>query len=132
MDKKIGIAALAAIALLAGSVFAYMSYGGYGPSGGRGYGMMGPGYGMGGMMGGYGGYGADYKKFLDETATLRKQLNEKRFEYFEALRDPNAKPETLTQLEKEIVELENKIYEKAPRSSGGRYSNSQFWCPMAW
>jgi hypothetical protein len=96
---------------------------------GQGYGghMMGQGYG-GHMMGpGYGGhmkdregpgYGAD-KEFLDETADLRKALHEKKFEYFEASRNPETDPATLTKLDKELYEIKSKIREKAPRGSDG-------------
>ncbi len=82
---------------------------------GPGYGCQMMGYGhMGPMMGGYG-YGYD-QKFLDETADLRKQLHEKRFEYFEALRDPKTTPQTVATIEKEIREIQEKIYEKSPRT----------------
>jgi hypothetical protein len=112
-----------------------MGQGGYGMMGpgmmGQGgYGMMGP-----GMMGqgGYGmtgqgmmGYGIDpgmmweykaktYKKFLNDTADLRKELHNKKFEYFEILRNPKTKPETITKFEKEIQELQRKIYKKLQR-----------------
>lgn len=95
-----------------------------------GYGMMGPGMmgHMGGMMGpgmmglgrgyGYGPQGYDpkeYQKFLDETTKLRKELHSKRFEYFEALRNPDTKRDTITNLEKEIGEIQKKIYDKAPQ-----------------
>ena len=95
--------------------------GGYG----MGSGMMG-GYGMGpGMMGGYGMgrgmmgrghsvYSPECQKFYDDTATLRKELNNKRFEYFETLRNPKATGETAMQLDKEMRELQEKIYAKAP------------------
>jgi hypothetical protein len=95
--------------------------GGYG----MGPGMMG-GYGMGpGMMGGYGMgrgmmgrghsvYSPECQKFYDDTATLRKELNNKRFEYFETLRNPKATGETAMQLDKEMRELQEKIYAKAP------------------
>ncbi len=71
-------------------------------------GMMWPGYGMGA------GYFKKYQKFLDETRDLRKQLNEKRFEYFEALRNPKTEFETLSKLRKEIFDLKEKIYQKLP------------------
>jgi Cytochrome C oxidase, cbb3-type, subunit III len=85
--------------------------GGYG----TGRGMMG-GYGMGpGMMGrGYSTYSPECQKFYDDTATLRKELNNKRFEYFETLRNPKATGETAMQLDKQIKELQEKIYAKAP------------------
>jgi Cytochrome C oxidase, cbb3-type, subunit III len=95
---------------------------------GRGRGMMG-GYGMGhGMMGGYGmgpgmmGGGMmgryynseECQKFLDETTGLRKELHDKRFEYSEAYRNPKTTAETIVQLEREIYDLQKKIYAKAP------------------
>lgn len=90
---------------------------------GMGYGMMGHGMMMGpGMMGrgmkGYGmrpgmwGYNQKiYQKFLDDTRALRKELHGKRFEYSEAMRDPNTKPEDADKLEKEIWDLQKRIYE---------------------
>ncbi len=102
-------------------------YGG-GPGWGGGYGMgpgmMGQGYGGGyGMGPGWGarqGYGQDYgqseecQKYFDESAGMRKELNNKRFDYFEALRNPKTKPEQVSKLEKEIWELQKEIYSKAP------------------
>ena len=108
--------------------------GGYGP--GYGYGMgpgmmggYGPGYGYGmgpGMMGGYGygpgprGYGQGVpnetcQKFLDDTSALRKELHNKRYEYFEAMRNPKATPESIAKEEREIRELQEKIYAKNPQ-----------------
>ncbi len=80
------------------------------------------GYGMGpGMMGGYG-MGHGYyqqneacRKFMDESTGLRKDLHIKRFEYFEAIRNPKTDPETVAKLEKEIRDLQEKIYSKAPQ-----------------
>jgi len=89
-----------------------------------GYGMMGPGmmrrgygYGMGhGMMGpGYYSQSPECQKFLDETATLRKELYNKRFEYMEAFRNPKTTPETTAKLEKEVRELHEKIFKNAPQ-----------------
>jgi mono/diheme cytochrome c family protein len=108
----------------------------YDARGGMGPGMMG-GYGMGpGMMGGYGmgpgmmgGYGMRYRcgmgpesfeqseecqKFYDDTAKLRKELHDKRFEYFETIRNPKTTMGTAADLRKEIRELQEKIYSKAP------------------
>jgi hypothetical protein len=96
--------------------------GGYGY--GMGHGMRGGyGYGMGpGMMGGYGmGYGMmggcihdeERQKFLDETVDLRRELHNKKFDYFEALRKSDTKPEAISKLKEEIRELQKKIYEKA-------------------
>jgi hypothetical protein len=106
---------------------------GYGGHMGQGYGgHMGQGYGghmgqgSGGHMGpGYGGHmqgstdGYD-QKFLDETADLRKELHNKKFEYFEANRNPKTDTETITELEKEIRELKEKIFEKAPRTADAK------------
>ncbi|MDD5007453.1 MAG: hypothetical protein PHU49_11240 [Syntrophorhabdaceae bacterium] len=106
--------------------------GGYGP--GYGPGMMGgyggsygPGYGP-GMMGGYGGgYGPGPRgygqggqnevcqKFLDDTAGLRKELHNKRYEYSEALRNPKATSESIASEEKAIRNLQEKIYAKNPQ-----------------
>jgi mono/diheme cytochrome c family protein len=105
-----------------------VSSGGRGMTGGYGYGMgsgMMGGYGMGsgmmgdygmgpGMMGGYHGYSPECQKFYDESHDLRKQLHDKRFQYFEVVRNPKATGETADQLRKEIGDLQNKIYAKAP------------------
>jgi len=103
--------------------------GGYG----MGPGMMG-GYGMGpGMMGGYGmgpcmmgrysyqgdsgykDYAEKYQKFLNDTTQLRRELHDKQFDYFEAMRNPEANHEKITKLENEIHDLQKEINEKAPR-----------------
>lgn len=84
-----------------------------GPRGGYGRGpwMMGP-----GMMGqGYYGQSEECQKFFDETSGLRKELYNKRYEYFEAYRDPKTSPEAIAKLEKEIRDIQEKIYSKAPR-----------------
>jgi hypothetical protein len=75
-----------------------------------GQGMMGP-----GMMGpGY--YQSETcQKFFDETAGLRKDLHNKRYDYFEAIRNPKTTPESVAKLEKEIRDLQEKIYSKAPQ-----------------
>jgi hypothetical protein len=100
---------------------------GMGPGRMRGYGMgpeMMGGYGMGpGMMGGYGmgpgmmGYysqSQECQKFYDDTAKLRKELHDKRFEYFEVMRNPKATGAAAMKLEREIRELQEKIYANAP------------------
>ena len=123
----VGILALGAGAFAFGPGW----FGGGNMMGGTGYGgMMGPGmmggFGMGpGMMGWNTGpdrSGYD-QKFLNETRELRKELNDKRFEYFEALRNPESKPDKIAKLEKEISELQQKLYEKSPRTTfrGGTY-----------
>jgi len=82
-----------------------------------GQGMMGR---MGGMMGpgGYGMKGTDpevYQKYLNDTSELRRKLHDKKFEYFEAVRNPDIKRDTVMKLEKEILDLKWELYEKAPR-----------------
>ena len=99
---------------------------GYGPMMGSGYGGHMMGWSGGGpMMGWYGrGMSAADEKFLDETADLRQELNTKRFEYFEAARKSEPNTETLTTLEKEITDLQDQIYAKAPEAEtpyAGRY-----------
>ncbi len=54
------------------------------------------------------------QKFLDDTVGLRKDLHNKRFEYFEAIRNPKTTGETVSKLEKEIRDLQELIYAKAP------------------
>jgi hypothetical protein len=82
-----------------------------------GTGMMGGGMMGGGMMGGY--YQSEKcQKFLDETAELRKELYNKRVEYSEAYRNPKITAETIVQLEREIYDLQKKIYTKAPLGCG--------------
>ena len=127
--KKILIATVLAIGLAsAGLVYAHG--GGYG----GGYDMMSGGgyYGMGpGMMYGYGGNDGDYgcpgavafgqngwnsknnQKFLADTVQLRKELNDKRFEYQEALRNPKTTREQLATLEKGMIDLRTKLADKA-------------------
>ena len=114
-----------------------MMGGGYGCGYGYGMGpgMMGGGYGYGmgpGMMGyPYGpnngpGYSnrvgsawnnrqlsEQTQKFLDQTVDLRRQLNDKEFDYREAMRNPATPPETAVKLEKEIINLRNQISKKA-------------------
>jgi hypothetical protein len=110
---------------------------------GNGYGQMGPGmmgngYGGGngqmgpGMMGAYGGgygdcpgsasFGKDgwnsesHQKFLEDTVGLRKELNDKGFEYAEAQRSPNTTREQLAAIEKEVIDIRTKLQEKAEQS----------------
>ena len=102
-----------------------------GPGGDCGYGMgpgmMRGGYGMGpGMMGrGYGpGYGRypgnvyrgsdECRKFFDETVNERRNLELKRFEYYEAVRNPGTDADTIGRLAKEMHEIRQEIAKKAP------------------
>jgi mono/diheme cytochrome c family protein len=75
------------------------------------------GYGMGpGKMGpGYYQQNEACQKFLDETAGTRKDLHNKRFEYFETIRNPKTTSETAAKLEKEFRDLHEKIYANAPQ-----------------
>jgi hypothetical protein len=105
-----------------GGQMAEYGYGGHMMGSGQGGHMMGQGYGgrMTSPMMGWRG-SKDNQKFLDETADLRKELHNKKFEYFEAARNPDTKPETIAKLEKETREIQEKLYEKAPRSGYERY-----------
>jgi hypothetical protein len=54
------------------------------------------------------------QKFLDETVELRKELNNKRFAYHEAIRDPESTTDEVTKLENDLKELQDTISEKRP------------------
>jgi hypothetical protein len=94
-------------------------------SGMMGSGMMGPGMMGPGMMGpgmmGPGMMGPGYwqseecQKFLNDNAALRRELHNKRFEYSETMRNPKATTESLAKLEKEIRDLQEKVYSKSPQ-----------------
>jgi Spy/CpxP family protein refolding chaperone len=123
--KKV-LAIVTAVTVLALGAIAFAHGPGYGGNMGYGYGghMMGPGYGN--HMGyGYGGHmmnwtgGEADQKFLDETKDLRKELHQKRFDYMEAVRNPKTDEKTITKLEKEINDLQEKLYAKAPRTPRG-------------
>ena len=115
--------AIGVIALLAAGTTAYAHMYGQG-YGGQGYGgHMGPGY---GPMWGYA--DKDTGKFLEETADVRRELHEKRFDLREAYRTGDeAKAEAI---EKDIAEIREKLSEKGgfkagpgrgygPRAGGG-------------
>ncbi len=141
--KKIVVATVLAIGLMTAGGYAHAQgngdgsgYGGHGRMmGGGGYGMMGGGYGMGpGMMDDYGdndggcnhpgavGFGRNgwtseqNQKFLDDTVALRKEMQDKRFDYREALRNPKTTRQQLSKIEKEMIDLRDKIYDKAPQN----------------
>ena len=63
----------------------------------------------------------EVKQFLDQTKDLRMELVRKRFDYYEALRDPSTKPEEIIAMRKELRRLQKDIHDKAPfaRSWGG-------------
>lgn len=54
------------------------------------------------------------KKFLDETEEIRKELHEKRFKYYEAIRDSKTTAEEITLIEKQLKELQGKIFKSKP------------------
>jgi hypothetical protein len=94
-----------------------MGYGGHMRGYGMGSSMMGYGMGQGkmghcGMMGNYGS-SEEYNSFLDETRSLRKELHMKKFEYSEALRNPDTKRENIIEIENGMRELQNQIYKKS-------------------
>ncbi|MBI4826280.1 MAG: hypothetical protein HY807_07645 [Nitrospirae bacterium] len=115
--KKL-VVGLALISLLAAGAVVYA----HGP-GSRGGHMMGQGFNGGDMMGRgcgggqCGGENEESRKFLDETYSLRKEMHDKKFEYREALRNPDTTVATITKLEREIQSLKETIREKAPKDS---------------
>lgn len=124
--KKL-VAGLTVVTLLTLGAVAFAHGPGWfaGDSMGYGYGpqMMGPAQG-GHMMGWSGAYD---KKFLEETADVRKEFHNKQFEYFEAVRNPKTKPETITKLEKEIRKLQEKLYAQAHRTGYRGYGYGHCW-----
>jgi hypothetical protein len=119
--KKIILISLLAVVLVSGLAYAHGNgMGGYGGH------MMGGHHGM--MGGNYGGYGncpgaagfnqnnwnsEKQQQFLDETAGLRKEMHNKRFEYMEAQRNPKTTRAELMDMENEMQEIQEKINEKA-------------------
>lgn len=113
-----------------------MGYGMMGPGAMQGYGMGGMmgGYGgdcgmTGGMMGNYGhgamhGYGLGYGmggkypaneeelRFLTETRELRREIHIKKFDYKEAMRNPESSRKKVGKLAGELWELKQKLYNK--------------------
>ena len=88
----------------------------YGRGSGMGPGWIG-GYGRGYNLGpGYYMLSPECQKFYDETAKLRKELSDKSFDYFEALRNPRTTGRVITDLEEELWALQDKIFSQAPLS----------------
>lgn len=54
------------------------------------------------------------QKFYDETVTLRKQLHDREFDYFEAARNPKTLGGELEKIESDLQDLNKKIYSQAP------------------
>jgi hypothetical protein len=107
---KRALIAIGVVALLAAGTTAYAHM--YGWGGGPGYGgHMGQGY---GQMWGYA--DKDTEKFLEETADVRRELHEKRFDLREAYRTGDeAKAEAI---EKDVAELREKLREKGGFKAG--------------
>ena len=113
------IAVMFLVTLLGFGVMAYAhSQGGWGGH------MMGQGVPMMGYNSPANGYD---RKFLDETADLRRELHNKKFEYFEVNRNQGTTPEALGRLEREIDELQKKLYEKASSPAYGKYGGRGCW-----
>ncbi|MEW6052295.1 MAG: hypothetical protein AB1552_00705 [Nitrospirota bacterium] len=60
------------------------------------------------------------QKFLDSTADLRRELHNKKFEFFEAQRNPDTPPDTIADLKDDIRQLRLQIREKAKGRTFGR------------
>jgi len=124
--KKILIGSVLLVGLATGFAYAHgNNWNGYRMMGdgdyyGMGYGHMGP-----QMMGGNWdidcpGAGwfsrsenrqEDYQKYLDQTSNLRRQMNELRFNYMEASRDPNTNRKTLSTYEQQMDDIQAKIFD---------------------
>ena len=106
--KKI-LAGIAVLLIISAGALAFA----HGPGRWGGH-MMGPGYGGRMMMEPDSQETGTDQAFLNETADLRKELHNKKFEYFEASRDPKTTVETLSRLEKEIYEIRSRNMKKHP------------------
>lgn len=84
------------------------------------------------MWGSGPGFQGQDSKFFDETVDLRKELQEKMFDYQEAYRAGDEKK--LETLEKEITGLQEKLYDKAKDAGvyGGRGFGRGFGPGMMW
>jgi hypothetical protein len=119
------IAVLAVAAITAFGVMAY-AHGGPGSWGGH---MMGTGHMTApGHMAGPGMYGYGMgEKFLDDTVEIRRNLHHKKFEYAEAIRNPDTSSEDMKKLEEEIYGLQKKLKEKAPPAAYGSRGGHGCW-----
>jgi hypothetical protein len=90
--------------------YEFLGWGTYGPGAGYGVGPGMMGFGMGSGMWGYD--ANSYDKFLNNSVDLRRELNNRQFDYNEALRNRDVKSDDLIKLEKEMMELQMKIKEK--------------------
>jgi hypothetical protein len=141
--KKL-IVAIGVLTLLAAGTAAYAHMSGWGGGYGPGYGHMyggGPGYGhMYGGGPGYGHMGPGYgqmwqgdseegKKFLEETADIRRELHEKRFDLREAYRTGDE--EKAEAIEKEVEELRDQLAEKGGFDKDARRGTGRGYGPRA-
>ena len=133
MKKEIIIASIMAIGLFAGPAFAQTSdtkqpqqQMGGNMMDMHGQGMMGGGM-MGGNQGHWDGMGCNgmmggammnkmtpsqQQDFMNQTTELRKEMEELRFAYQEAMRAPNTSPKDLAKIEKQMLELRTKMIGK--------------------
>ena len=58
------------------------------------------------------------QEFLNQTTDLRRQMMEKRFKYMEAMRNSDVTPQDLAEIEKEMLDLRNKMMSKMPTLQG--------------
>ncbi|SDO72111.1 hypothetical protein [Desulforhopalus singaporensis] len=116
--KKIIAATILIVGLAAGAASAHNNgwFGMYGHNnghmmGGDRYGMHNYHHGCSGATwsGGHQWSNGVNQKFMEDTVALRKALNDKRFEYGEALRDPDISRDNLARLEQDIFDLESQI-----------------------
>jgi len=126
--KKMIIATLMAIGLATGIAYAHsngsFTQGGHhmmGP-GMMDHNMMGPGAqmiqrgncpGPGGV--GMSGQGMHSQEFLEATASLRKEMHDKRFELMEAWRNPQTTQGEIAQLQNDITNLRSRIHAEAEK-----------------
>jgi len=105
--KKKFIASVLALGLVAG--IAYAHNGGYGMGG---YANC-PGAAAFTNNGNNSWDSASHQKFLNDTVELRQEMNNKRFEYMEARRNPNAGRDQLAAIEKELNDIQLRLQQKA-------------------
>jgi hypothetical protein len=124
-DMKMFVAVMAIAAI---TTFGVMAYAHGGPGGWEGH-KMGPDHMTApGHMAEPGMYGHGMgPKFLDDTVDIRRSLHNKKFEYAEAIRNPETTPEDIRNLEEEISGLQKKLYEKAPPAAYGGYGGYGCW-----
>jgi len=50
--------------------------------------------------------------FMDQTTDMRKDMLDLRYDYMEAMRNPNTNPKDLAKIEKQMLELRTKMMGK--------------------